>query len=65
MVGGDHRLGDVGVTPAPRVSRKGAVLQGRLHQVADEGFHLPQRESFRETLDRKKRASSTSGLASF
>jgi hypothetical protein len=35
------------------VSRNGrAVLQGRLHQVADQRPHLPQREAFRKTLDR-------------
>jgi hypothetical protein len=56
MVGGDHRLGDVGVQDlhAQREQKRRAVLQGRLHQVADEGAHLPQREAFRETLDREE-----------
>jgi hypothetical protein len=56
MVGGDHRLGDVGVEHLhAQGEQKGcAVLQGRLHQVADEGAHLPQREAFRKTLDREE-----------
>ena len=56
MVGGDHRLGDVGVEHlhAQGEQKRRAVLQGRLHQVADKGAHLPQREAFRETLDREE-----------
>jgi hypothetical protein len=54
MVGGHHRLGDVGVEHmhAQRQQEGRAVLQRRLHQVADEGTHLPEREAFREALDR-------------
>ncbi len=56
MVGGDHRFGDVGVQHlhAQGQEKGRAVLQGRLHQVADEGAHLPQGEAFRKTLDREE-----------
>ena len=53
MVGGHHRFGDVGVEhlDAQGEQKGRAVLQCRLHQVADQRPHLPQREALGETLD--------------
>lgn len=54
VVGGDHRFGDIGIEDmhAEGQQKGRAVLQRGLHQVTDQGPHLPQRESFRKTLDR-------------
>ena len=53
VVGGDHRLHDIRVehVHAHRQQERRAVLQGRLHQVADQRPHLPERESLGEGLD--------------
>ena len=53
VVGRDHGLGRVGVEDVdPHRQQEGrAVLQGRLHQVADKGTHLPQAEALGEGLD--------------
>jgi hypothetical protein len=53
MVGGDDGLRDVGVehVHAHRQQEGRAVLQRRLHEVADERAHLPKREALGERLD--------------
>jgi hypothetical protein len=54
VVGGDHRLHDVRVEHVHAHGQQEgcAVLQRRLHQVADQRSHLPQREALGEGLDR-------------
>jgi hypothetical protein len=46
------RAGRIENLDAHRDQKRTWILQGRLHQIADQGAHLPQRVLLRKRLDR-------------